>query len=478
MTSDEIIQALTTFTPTFPREALSEAPQHREELIPRLLDSLDYVAENLKTLMEEKSDYHLHFFAMFLLAQFREQRAFPKLVRFLHNSDAELRFIAGDALTENYNAILCSTYNGDIKILQEVIEDDTCYEFARSAAMRAYAFIVRDGHISRDGMLDYLRHVIRGLKAGDMAVAASVVNVIIDEHIFELLPEARALYDRDLVDRFACGTYDSFVNYVFAYHHYDHAKKIHIDDVIGELSTWSCYTPEKPSKPKPADPLPAPAAPTPAASELKAKKKIGRNDPCPCGSGKKYKKCCLPKGITFKEETGKGEAGQEESGGSGPADMLEKLFTADLRELYDDKKPYNLLSGYPGLDPEAREGERKFAEFFSPEAIGIDVPVYKALHHRAIPLWIRRDRGRENRERIDLLLEAFTLFTQTCARDSIDSFDAFDRKYMVHYHAIEWITRLKDLLEQYEDEIPDEQYATLKSVSQTLERMGGTHGSL
>jgi uncharacterized protein YecA (UPF0149 family) len=21
--------------------------------------------------------------------------------------------------------------------------------------------------------------------------------------------------------------------------------------------------------------------------------KVGRNDPCPCGSGKKYKKCCL-----------------------------------------------------------------------------------------------------------------------------------------------------------------------------------------
>ncbi|MBI4649743.1 SEC-C domain-containing protein, partial [Candidatus Desantisbacteria bacterium] len=22
---------------------------------------------------------------------------------------------------------------------------------------------------------------------------------------------------------------------------------------------------------------------------------VGRNDPCPCGSGKKYKKCCLLK---------------------------------------------------------------------------------------------------------------------------------------------------------------------------------------
>lgn len=26
--------------------------------------------------------------------------------------------------------------------------------------------------------------------------------------------------------------------------------------------------------------------------------KIGRNDPCPCGSGKKYKKCCLDKPAT------------------------------------------------------------------------------------------------------------------------------------------------------------------------------------
>ncbi|MBQ7587713.1 MAG: SEC-C domain-containing protein, partial [Lachnospiraceae bacterium] len=22
-------------------------------------------------------------------------------------------------------------------------------------------------------------------------------------------------------------------------------------------------------------------------------RKIGRNDPCPCGSGKKYKQCCM-----------------------------------------------------------------------------------------------------------------------------------------------------------------------------------------
>jgi uncharacterized protein YecA (UPF0149 family) len=28
---------------------------------------------------------------------------------------------------------------------------------------------------------------------------------------------------------------------------------------------------------------------------FEAKRKVGRNDPCPCGSGKKFKKCCARK---------------------------------------------------------------------------------------------------------------------------------------------------------------------------------------
>ncbi len=30
--------------------------------------------------------------------------------------------------------------------------------------------------------------------------------------------------------------------------------------------------------------------------------KVGRNDPCPCGSGKKYKKCCIPDNVSTPEE--------------------------------------------------------------------------------------------------------------------------------------------------------------------------------
>ena len=32
-------------------------------------------------------------------------------------------------------------------------------------------------------------------------------------------------------------------------------------------------------------------------SQPKVSAKIGRNEPCPCGSGKKYKKCCGASGA-------------------------------------------------------------------------------------------------------------------------------------------------------------------------------------
>ncbi len=32
---------------------------------------------------------------------------------------------------------------------------------------------------------------------------------------------------------------------------------------------------------------------SPITEPIVKEKKVGRNEPCPCGSGKKYKKCCI-----------------------------------------------------------------------------------------------------------------------------------------------------------------------------------------
>ena len=41
----------------------------------------------------------------------------------------------------------------------------------------------------------------------------------------------------------------------------------------------------------------------PILCEVSPLNKVGRNDPCPCGSGKKYKKCCMAKDQAQEEDT-------------------------------------------------------------------------------------------------------------------------------------------------------------------------------
>ena len=78
-----------------------------------------------------------------------------------------------------------------------------------------------------------------------------------------------------------------------------------VDDDLVDEEDWDdsdmSGDPFSLSRPAPvaADALPdsdlRPMFETPAAPIINHGQKVGRNDPCPCGSGKKHKKCCLKK---------------------------------------------------------------------------------------------------------------------------------------------------------------------------------------
>ncbi len=66
---------------------------------------------------------------------------------------------------------------------------------------------------------------------------------------------------------------------------------------------------------------------------------IGRNDPCPCGSGRKYKKCCIDKEITWESDES-GNVSRRVPMSDGLANELsahmERLKGYYGRELQDD----------------------------------------------------------------------------------------------------------------------------------------------
>ena len=92
--------------------------------------------------------------------------------------------------------------------------------------------------------------------------------------------------------------------------------------------------------------------------------KIGRNDACHCGSGKKYKKCCLEKDRRAERQPHHIEPSQEEKQAmlKAPSNMME--FMASLREMKWDNESYRQLADelFPQLykDYEQAEEEKLF----------------------------------------------------------------------------------------------------------------------
>jgi uncharacterized protein len=68
----------------------------------------------------------------------------------------------------------------------------------------------------------------------------------------------------------------------------EEAAELIPDCVIAIAAYWRAKGPRQVSPPFTAGPRPEPER----AGPERASTKVGRNNPCPCGSGKKFKKCC------------------------------------------------------------------------------------------------------------------------------------------------------------------------------------------
>ncbi len=71
------------------------------------------------------------------------------------------------------------------------------------------------------------------------------------------------------------------------------ARGAPIESAIDELSGWYCFS-DKYLKARAKERASASALPGFFGDTFERERpKVGRNDPCPCGSGRKSKKCCL-----------------------------------------------------------------------------------------------------------------------------------------------------------------------------------------
>lgn len=394
-----------------PKQALAEAARQREAITPYLLDAINTVYQKVQEIGDEVCDdssYDLSYYALFLLAQFREQCAFPVFLQILTLDEDCLDMVLGDALTETMPSVLYSTFNGDVSALQAVIANDTLRPFARSAALRALGGILRDGGYAREDAVSFFRERLSALGTGEdeELFGALLVSQIARSDLYELAEDVREAYRQEKIDLEYLGDFDDFFDDLYNKTQDDDTVKV-IEDTAEELSGWACFARE-------------PVAGKPTEEELLSWN-VGRNDPCPCGSGKKFKKCCLPK----KEE-------------------LELVLQSQptVKELFADKYP-----------PIYREGTRPgLSDFYSRDAIEVDLPAYQGIHRlrhgRFFPEKMVQQRRKEAKE---LLWTAFEKFQSVCKENSLGTPEEYDRDYKMHYLSGMWLIALKNLLEDSKD---------------------------
>ena len=78
--------------------------------------------------------------------------------------------------------------------------------------------------------------------------------------------------------------------------------------------------------------------------------KVGRNDPCPCGSGKKYKQCCWNKRLPLGKRKFKASVLS-----SGPTKELPDLMQRTFGEAIDAAAQSDLRDALTGMVPDPED---------------------------------------------------------------------------------------------------------------------------
>jgi hypothetical protein len=280
----------------FPREAMAWALANWDTASPRLIARLRaFAAGGDRT---EAAEDQL-FTILHLCGQMREVRAYEPLCRLIAG-DPDIELWLGDATTETLPGILINVFDGDVSPLLTAIESAEADEFARGAALLALGYLARsNGALDDEAMRAVLRRLRREARPREMP-----------GFWFCWAGTAAALGYEDLKVEVAVLTKDGLLDAIdFGLEDFDriielarsdptgldgfHDQQVRpFDDAIGALESWVRIEDEGDASGSDEEGAFG-DEPSSEAPYVNPFRDVGRNDPCPCGSGRKYKKCCL-----------------------------------------------------------------------------------------------------------------------------------------------------------------------------------------
>jgi uncharacterized protein DUF1186/SEC-C motif-containing protein len=294
----ELLAHLDRHRGSFPEHFVAEAVTRREEVIPILLETLEDIDRDPEPwLVDQGRMVHIH--ALYLLALFRETRAYPLLMR-IFSRPGEFAFdLAGDTVTQDLGRILASVSGGDMSGMAALIENEQANEYVRSAAMGGMVSLVVTGQRTRDEVMAYFLTLFHKLERKPGPQWDGLAHACADLWPQEAVGELRRAYEEGLVDTGAINWQDVehalFLGKQDAMQLGQYRPPL-VSDLAQAMGWMQCFHDAKrydePETDSGEDQLWLPSSEWTPAPIRRSAPKVGRNEACPCGSGKKFKKCC------------------------------------------------------------------------------------------------------------------------------------------------------------------------------------------
>lgn len=282
-----------------PDLAVAQCAIRIEESAPALLDVLERAAR-AEPLTEE--DETLLFRGLYILGGGQQTQAFQPLLRLLRRPANEVDDLLGDLVTEDLSRIAAGAFDGDADALFGIIADASGDQYVRDALFGAVTFLTWNGGIKREQTQGFLVRFFEDrlaepddeawtgwLEAIALLGLRELVPLVDDAWKQGFIPDfsySRNEFDRDLLDA---------EQRPQEMERFTERRLGLIEDTLEALE-WTGFVPDgdlqDDEDPFTGEPLDVRDW-MPMEPVRNPMRNVGRNDPCPCGSGKKAKKCCL-----------------------------------------------------------------------------------------------------------------------------------------------------------------------------------------
>jgi hypothetical protein len=292
MTADEILNAFESSQEP-PLDAVRTAAAAKELMLPAVLAEFERALTTAPDDLPYPSAYGI---MLELLGEWADPRAYLPLAKFMALDEDAINLLLDASITESAERVMAAVATDDLKPIFAVIRNRKADEFARGVMYGALIRLAVKRPGLRAAVTNFLSEYRPTVEAEDSAfLPAAWAEAVAAFGLKPLEAAARAVVKvtereaeftlAEFEELFRQGTRDPSGAWFVR-------EQLQQDppDAAAVVATWRYVAEDEDEE----DGEEAPGA-VGQPKAVNPHRDVGRNDPCPCGSGKKYKKCCLEK---------------------------------------------------------------------------------------------------------------------------------------------------------------------------------------